>query len=132
VGPDLFVYTVAMPLTATAGSSIAITDTVRNGGGEAAGPSATRFYLSRNSTLDAGDVPLAARDVPVVAANGSNSGTTTVVLPAGISGQHYIITVADGFGAVAESSETNNVMFRGLMIAAPASPEVGSGPGPAR
>jgi hypothetical protein len=76
-----------------------------------AGPTTTRFYLSRNVALDAGDVPFASgRSVPDIAAGASNAGMTTLTIPPGTApGSYYVLAKADGDGVVAEGIETNNV-----------------------
>jgi len=117
VGPDLVVSMINAPLTAVGGTTITITDTVRNYGLDTAAPSTTRFYLSLNGALDASDFLLdGERGVPAVGANGVNTGSVTVTVPAGISGKYFLLAVADGHGAVAESSEVNNVGLRFITI----------------
>ena len=117
VGPDLTVSSIAAPSSATAGSTISVTDSVRNQGAGDAGPSVTRFYLSNNVLFDSGDVLLpGTRSVPVVAAGATNTGTASVTLPTGLSGIYYIIVVTDGTNTVAEASETNNSAFKGITI----------------
>jgi subtilase family serine protease len=110
VGPDLGVSAASAPTTFTAGTSITVNDTVKNSGIDPAGASTTRFYLSLNASFDASDTPLAnSRAVPALAPNATSAGSTVVAIPTGFSGRYYILVVADGNAAVAESSETNNV-----------------------
>ena len=117
IGPDLTFLSVAAPSSAVSGTSITVTDTVRNIGAATAGASAVRYYLSTNFTFDASDLPLnAERTVLSIAPNGSNTGSASVPLPSGISGSFYLIVVADGGGAVAESSELNNMVQRLIHI----------------
>ena len=118
LGPDLIVWSVSVTSSAKAGSVVSVTDTVTNQGGGDAGPSITRFYLSTNYALDAGDVLLAEyRSVPAVAAGASNSGTTAVTIPAGTApGFYCIIGKTDADNAVSESTETNNTAPRGIQI----------------
>jgi uncharacterized protein YpuA (DUF1002 family) len=54
--------------------------------------------------------------VPALAANGVNTGSVTVTVPTGISGRYYLLAVADGYGAVPESSEVNNQGLRFITI----------------
>ena len=63
IGPDVIVTAVTAPTSAVAGTSISAGDTTKNQGGDAAPASVTSFYLSTNSTLDAGDLLLATRPV---------------------------------------------------------------------
>lgn len=117
IGPDLMLYAVSVPSTAAAGSTITVSNGVRNGGAGEAGPSTVRYYLSTNYTLDAGDVRLeAGRPVPALAGEAVNSGTAAVPLPAGTTGSFYLLVVADGDQAVAEANELNNVAARVLRI----------------
>ena len=118
IGPDLVFTSVGVPSTGVAGTSITVTDTVRNLGAADAGVSVVRYYLSTNGILDASDTPLnAARSVPVLAPNASNSGSASVPLPSGMSGGFYIIAVADGGQTVPEASEQNNAVPRFIQIA---------------
>ena len=117
IGPDLTVSLLSAPLTAAPGSTVVVTDTVKNSGTGTAAASVTRFYLSTNAVFDASDVLLSGeRSVPALAANATNAGTTNVVLPSGLSGLYYIIAVADGPGTVAETNETNNALPKGITI----------------
>jgi subtilisin family serine protease len=121
VGPDLRVSSLTVTFTIVAGTAATASDTVQNQGGGAAGASTLRFYLSANASLDAGDVALeGARAVPALAGGASSAGTTAIVVPAGTSpGTYYVIAQADGGGAVAETSETNNVSARVVKVSAP-------------
>jgi len=109
IGPDLLVATFAVPGTAAAGSVIAVSDTTRNQGAGGAGASTTRFHLSTNALLDAGDVALGERAVPALGAGTSSAATTSVTIPAGTAaGSYFLIIRADAAGAVAEAQEGNN------------------------
>ncbi|MBI1955394.1 MAG: hypothetical protein HYS38_03275, partial [Acidobacteria bacterium] len=109
IGPDLTVSALTVPTTAGAGATITVTDTTKNQGVGTADPSTTRFYLSTNSTLDASDVALADRTVPTLTSGQTNSGSTSVTIPAGTTaGTYYIIAKSDPDNAVAETVETNN------------------------
>jgi subtilase family serine protease len=117
LGPDLMVWTATAPATAVAGTTITVSDTVKNLGLDTAPPSVNRYYLSLNTTLDAGDIPLdASRNVPALGYNASHSGSVVVTIPTELSGRYYILIVADGTGVVVESSETNNVQNRSVTI----------------
>jgi subtilase family serine protease len=109
IGPDLDITAMSASASASAGQTIAITDTTKNQGGGTADPSRTQFYLSTDSTLDASDILLGSRDVMSLAAGAISSGSTTVVIPLGTAaGSWYIIAKADGEGVVNETSEANN------------------------
>ena len=116
VGPDLYVGAWSVPTTFAAGSSVSVYESVANQG-SAAGASRTRFYLSRNNTLDATDVLLTEfRDVPPLAPGAWSGGTTVVTIPAGLSGPYYLLIVADADGTVPEANEQNNVVPRAVQI----------------
>jgi subtilase family serine protease len=119
IGPDLTLASVTLSSTSIpAGGIVNATDTVVNQGGDTAAPTTTRFYLSKNSTLDATDVALSpARTVPAIAPGGSNSGTSTLTIPLGTAaGSYSLISKADGDDVVGESSETNNVNVRSIQV----------------
>jgi subtilase family serine protease len=117
IGPDLAVTSVTSASTVVAGTSLNVTDTVRNYGIDTAPASTNRYYLSLNTVLDAGDIPLnGQRNVPAVIYNGSNTGSASVLIPTGVSGSYYLLVIADGDGLIPESSETNNDKARFLTI----------------
>jgi subtilase family serine protease len=118
IGPDLTFLSVAAPSSGVAGTTVTITDTIRNIGAESTPVSLIKFFLSVNLVLDASDVELnGTRSVPALVPNTSNTGSTTFTLPSGISGNYYIIIVADGGQTVAESNEFNNTVARFIQIA---------------
>jgi trimeric autotransporter adhesin len=110
VGPDLTESALTGPLSATAGATIQVTDTVKNTGGGAAGASTTRFYLSVNFTFEpTTDPEIGNRAVGPVGPSLTNTGPASVTIPSGTAaGTYYIIAVSDADNAVAESLETNN------------------------
>jgi subtilase family serine protease len=117
LGPDLTVSVLTVPSTASAGSTVSVTDTTKNQGGGMAGASTTQFYLSTNSTLDAGDTFLGSRPVGSLAAGAVLSGSTSLTLPSGLAtGLHYVIAKADAENGVGETNETNNTTARGITI----------------
>jgi len=111
--PDLVQTAAAMNPPApmrVPGTTFAVTDTVRNLGPVASGPSTTRYYLSLDSVKGAGDVLLVgSRAIPGLAAGAVNSGTMTVTIPttAGLN-NYFLLACADDLSKVAESDETNN------------------------
>jgi subtilase family serine protease len=123
IGPDLAVSALTGPSSASAGGSIVVTDTTKSQGSDPAGPSMTRFYLSVNSSLGAGDVLLGGRAVGALAVNGIDTGSATLVIPPETApGSYFIVAVADGDGAVGESLENNNTRARSISIPAPPGP----------
>jgi subtilase family serine protease/subtilisin family serine protease len=119
VGPDLIITTMSAPSTVATGSPFTVTDTTRNQGGSPAGTSTITFYLSSNSALDAGDLVLGSRIVPVLGAGVSDSGSATLTVPAGTSpGTYYLFARADSDNAVVESLESNNLALRTIQVTA--------------
>ena len=110
VGPDLIVSALAAPATAAAGETIVVTETSKNQGAGAAEASVTAFYLSANSALDAGDVPLANRSVSALDAGAADTATMSMTIPSSTTvGSYYILAQSDANASVAEALETNNV-----------------------
>ncbi len=120
IGPDLVFTAMSVPSSAVAGTTMVVSDTIKNQGGGASGPSTTRYYLSANYTIDASDPVLdGVRTVAALAAGASDTGSTTVTVPAGLApGTYYLIGKADADGAVLETAETNNTTLRSLQIKA--------------
>ena len=119
IGPDLIVNAFTAPSSAAAGGTLVVSDTIRNSGGGAATASVTRYYLSTNATLEAGDIMLGSRAVVALAPNASDTGSATLAIPAGTgTGAYYLIAKADGDDALAETQELNNQFYRPLAIGA--------------
>jgi subtilase family serine protease len=123
VGPDLVVFSASLSSTTIqAGSSATLTNTVKNQGAGLAASSTLAFYLSKDLTVDAADIPLPpSRMVPELATGGSSQASTIVTIPAPTpAGTWYVLARADAEAAVAESLETNNVMFvRSIQVTSP-------------
>ncbi|HTM30604.1 MAG TPA: CARDB domain-containing protein [Vicinamibacterales bacterium] len=120
VPPDLMVSSLSAPATAAPGGTISLTDTTRNLSGSPAPASSTGFYLSLNSTIDGSDTYLGSRSVNTLASGGSESGSTTVTIPATIApGTYYIVARADWAGLLQESNETNNARASNTMRVGP-------------
>jgi subtilase family serine protease len=118
IGGDLLVSSLTVPTRGAAGGTILVNDTTANRGAGALASSVTRFYLSTNAGLDAGDTPLAeSRLVPDLASGADSSGSTTVTIPAAsVPGVYYVIAKADADEAVAETQEGNNSTPRSITI----------------
>jgi len=80
----------------------------------------TRFYLSTNSSVDAGDVLLGSRPVPALAPGANDSGSVALVIPAQTApGKYFIVSAADAAGLITEALENNNTKARSITITAP-------------
>jgi subtilase family serine protease len=115
-GPDLDVTSLSAPSSAIAGTAISISSTVKNLGAETAPASTTRFYLSTNTAFDESDTLIGEQAVPALTMNASHASSTVVTVPSGMTGKRYIIAVADGVGAIVESSESNNAQARVITV----------------
>jgi subtilase family serine protease len=117
IGPDLSESGLSISGTAVPGGTINVTETTRNSGGGAAGPSTTRFYLSSNGVFDANDVFICSRDVPPLNAGATHLAITPCTIPPGTAkGNIFLLGVADGGGVVTETSETNNTQALSIKI----------------
>ena len=117
IGPDLIVTT-SGPSTAAPGGTITIADTVKNQGGAAADATTLRYYLSPNALFDSADPPLSpTRPVPALPAGATNSGSTTLTIPAGTTaGSYFLFAKADADNVVTETQEGNNTSAKIIQI----------------
>jgi subtilase family serine protease len=114
---DLDITYMSAPTTAGAGQDIFLTDTTKNRGDGAVGPTMTQFYLSVNPSIDASDFLLGGRSIPSLESGASSTGTITVTIPENTAtASWYIIGKADGEEIVSETSETNNTYTRSIGI----------------
>ena len=117
IGGDLVVTTLTVPTTAGPGGAITVTDSTVNQGGGLVAPTTTRFYLSTNTVIDGADTPIGSRSVAALDAGVTNSGSTTVTIPASTpAGTYYLVASADDDHAAVESNETNNTLARSISI----------------
>jgi subtilisin family serine protease/uncharacterized membrane protein len=117
VGPDLEVSALTVPLTAAPGASVSVTSAVENEGGGGAGAFSVTFYLSSNSTLDAGDTALGSRAIAGLAAGATNTASTTLTIPASTAvGTYQLIAKADASDEVVETGETNNTRVKTIQV----------------
>jgi subtilisin family serine protease/subtilase family serine protease len=116
IGPDLTITAASAAASAVAGTTVAASDTTSNVGGGSAAVSTTYYYLSINAVFDSSDVLIGTRSVGTVAAGASDTGSTTLTVPAGTAaGTYYIVVMADGPQSVPETTEVNNtraVLFK--------------------
>ena len=81
--------------------------------------SGTKYYLSLNSSLDAGDVLVGSRPVSALGPGLSDIGSTLLQIPASMAaGTYYLIANADDDGVIAEALENNNTRMRFITISA--------------
>jgi hypothetical protein len=84
--PDLIVSSLSVSARSGADltTTLTVTDiTLDQAGTGPAAPTVTRFYLSTDATLGAGDVSLGFRNVPALSPGSSSSGSTSMPVPSG-------------------------------------------------
>lgn len=119
VGPDLLITKLSILSSCVEDALVGFAEvTVENHGGCPAGRSTIKFYASRNSDLDAGDIYLGyAQPVPYLAAGAVATRKISATVPPRIAvGSYYIIAYVDAYHSVSESDEGNNVRSRRVKI----------------
>jgi subtilase family serine protease len=113
----LSITSFAVPGTVAAGSSINVTDKVKNSGGGSSAAVNMRLFLSPNKTLDMTDQEPSVRVVPALAPGETNSATRAVAIPGGTAaGVYYVLARVDSENEVSEISETNNGTSRKITV----------------
>ena len=109
--PDLIVQnTIALPFNVLAGANLNISCSVKNNGTVQANlTTKLKYYLSANSTKDAGDLYLGEDLVDPLNAGTSSIESASLVIPLStLPGQYYILFCADDDSQLMESNENNN------------------------
>jgi serine protease AprX len=120
VGPDLVVFDVDAGTVTEPGGTLSIIDTTQNTGGGTAAATVTSFYLSVNTSWDAGDLFLGTRPVPELAGGQASTATTALTVPAATPvARYFVIAKSDHGSAVIEVSEANNVRAGGSIAVGP-------------
>jgi hypothetical protein len=120
--PNLIVKTVATVPGGgyvLAGQPASIKERTMNTGTGMSSASRTKFYLSADKKLNAGDTllePTAGRDVPALAAGAFSEVVTAVSIPALGVGTYYLLAVADADNTNAETNESDNVKAGTLFV----------------
>ena len=115
--PDLLVSSLAGPNVGAAGTTITVTGTTRNQGGGFANASTTRFYLSVDNALGAGDVLLGSLATPTLAAGAGATASITLRIPVSTAaGSYYVLACSDANGVISETNENNNLKGRALGV----------------
>jgi subtilase family serine protease len=111
-GPDLTMSSVSGPTSAYTGDSVTFTTAIT---ADAAGGGATGFYvgiyLSADEVIDGSDLMIATRYLPALSAGTTSTEDTTFGMPGVPTGTYYIGALADPYGHVVESNETNNAVL---------------------
>lgn len=108
IGPELTVSEVTSATAGAPGSSISITNIVRNIGCGDAGSVNVGLYLSADPLITTADLRIGLRTVPLTA-NSISTGVTVVALSSTLTnGIYHLGAIIDYANAVVESTETNN------------------------
>ncbi|CCI03111.1 CARDB domain-containing protein [Microcystis aeruginosa] len=111
--PDLIVSTANAPTTAITGSNIAVSWTTSNQGtSEASADWSDAVYLSGDSLLDGSDIFITSEAIASqtpLAAGASYTISRNIALPSNVSGDRFLLFVADNSNAQGEVDNTNNV-----------------------
>ncbi|BAY13815.1 CARDB domain-containing protein [Calothrix sp. NIES-2098] len=119
--PDLIIQNVSAPTSATIGSALQLNYQVKNQGNANAGSSYSKFYLSKDATLSSDDALLNSDSVTSIVAGGVSSESVILTIASGTAaGNYYLLSQADGYGYVAESNETNNIVASAITLTTPA------------
>lgn len=98
------------PTLLDSGATVSVSDTLANVGASAAANARVGIYLSTDATITTADRLLGSRTLATLAAGARSSGGGSLVVPMDVApGTYFVGAIADDLGAVAESSETNNV-----------------------
>jgi hypothetical protein len=111
--PDLEVTAVVGPPVLTAGDLLSLDWTVFNSGTQATPAEVwvDAAYLSSDSALDLGDLPLgSASHFGILPAGASYSTSLALTLPPTVpTGDYFFLVSTDALGDIAEADESNNV-----------------------
>jgi subtilase family serine protease len=112
VGPDLTMTSLTgAPASVLEGGGFTLASTVAASAGGAVGAFAVGFYLSPDNIITGTDTLIGTRAVASLAAGGTSTAPTAVVVPASLApGSYYVGAIADFTGQVAEASEANNAI----------------------
>jgi subtilisin family serine protease len=117
VGPNYTVSALSMPTSIAAGATFTIDETTKNVAGASSISTMTRYYISKDKVLGAGDIVVADRTVPALGAANSSPSSISVTLPPGTTaGTWYVIAVSDALNQLAELSETDNKRLAAVTV----------------
>ena len=112
---DLTVTNVLSPTKAIKGSTIIVSNTVKNLGNTATNGFWVAYYLTTSTT--GSDIYIGERYISFLASGASNQQNTQLTIPTNISSNNYYIMVkADSTGLIKESNEKNNIMYSSSKI----------------
>jgi len=114
--PDLIISSLSGPTAAARGTTLTITNAVKNQGPVASTGFYVAFYLSTDAMITTEDIYLGWRYLSGLAAGVTNSATTSVTVPSTVKPRlYYLGAIADYNNRITEKSESNNAL-KGNMI----------------
>jgi subtilase family serine protease len=118
--PDLVLQNLVAPTSATIGVANNFSFSVKNNGtSTVAGNVTTAAYLSTDNVWSASDLPLGSTSVSMPAAGAATSASINFTIPASTTvGVYYLVLRTDDGNLIAESDETNNIIFQNITVAA--------------
>ena len=114
---DLVVSAISGPSSATRGSAMSISWSIKNQGAASANPNYSRAYLSTNTTISTSDTPVfTCNHGSGIAVGSTRTCTGSPTVPSLAPGTYYLGVFADYTGLILESNETNNTAYRAITI----------------
>jgi len=111
-GIDLAVASASAPATAVTGSTLSLSNIVRNLGTDNAPVSALGVYLSTDPIITTTDTRIGAPSIAALASGQSLTNGTAVYLPNYVAaGSYYLGVIADYANALPETDEVNNILM---------------------
>ncbi len=122
--PDLIITNITgLGEESATGERLNFTYTIKNQGTATAAASRTRFYLSRDTTIDNSDFTLGFDAVNSLDAGKSSNETVSLWINPGWAnfsgGDMYLLMQADNDGRIGENDENNNLITDGIKINIP-------------
>ncbi len=94
---------------------------IRNNGNSNTKPSRIGYYLSKDASLDSGDLLVGSNSIEAIQYGSIKGISTDVTIPDTLSpGSYYIFGVADDTSGISETSEINNSRFIAITVVAAA------------
>jgi subtilase family serine protease len=110
-GIDLAVASASAPTSAVSGSTLTLSNVMRNLGTDNAPASALGVYLSSDPIITTTDTRIGAPSIAALAAGQSITNGTAVYIPNYVAaGSYYLGVIADYANALPEPDEVNNIL----------------------
>lgn len=117
--PDLEAFfQTANPTSGVPGTTVNTVCRIRNNGSVTAGSSRINWYLSTNATYSSNDQLLGSQFVGTVSSSTTLYKYFNFSIPSVSAGTYYILYRVDANQQVAESNESNNIVYKSITIGA--------------